>query len=119
MRHKGNIVERHKARGFGFIEPETGGINGEDRIFCPIEAFQIRMPYPTPGLPLAFEIVRDERGRSCAANVIQEGAAILRSKRAAARAARPRRAPVAWALVLLSVIAIAALAWPVLRMRHS
>jgi cold shock CspA family protein len=115
MRHKGNIVEWHKARGFGFIEPETGNINGEDRIFCHIDAFQIRLPYPTPGLPLTFEVVRDERGRSCAANVIQEGAAIPRSKPAAAPAARLRRAPVAWGLLLLGVIALAALAWLALR----
>jgi cold shock CspA family protein len=115
MRHKGNIVEWHKARGFGFIEPETGGINGEDRIFCPIEAFQIRMPYPTPGLALTFEVVRDERGRSCAANVIQEGASIPRSKSAPARAARPRRAPVAWGLLLLGVTALAVIAWLALR----
>jgi cold shock CspA family protein len=123
MRHKGNIVEWHKARGFGFIEPDTGEINGDERIFCPIEAFQTRMPYPTSGLPVNFEVVRDERGRWCAAKVIQEGASLPRqSKPAAAAVARPRRSPVAWALrlaawglVLLAVIGIAALAWQMLR----
>jgi len=115
MRHKGIIVEWHKARGFGFIEPDTGNIDGEDRIFCHIDAFRIRLPYPTPGLPLTFEIARDKRGRSCAANVIQEGASIPRSKPATARAVRPRRAPVAWGLLLLIVIALAAIAWLALR----
>ena len=116
MRHKGIIVEWHKARGFGFIEPDAGNIDGEDRIFCHIDAFQIRLPFPKPGLPLTFEVVRDERGRWRAANVIQEGAAIPRRPNpAVAPAARPRRASAALGLILLGVIAVAVLAWLALR----
>lgn len=122
-RHKGIIVEWHKLRGFGFIEPDTGSINDEERIFCPIESFQTRMPYPISGLALTFEVVRDERGRWCAANVIQEGASLPRQLRpTASPAARPQRSPVAWGLrlaawglMVLAVIGIVALAWLMLR----
>ncbi len=116
MHYKGTIVEWYTARGFGFIEPDTGHIDGADRIFCHLNAFRTRVPLPANGLEVTFEVERDERDRLCAARVIQAGATIPRPpKPAAAPAARPSRALVVSGLLLLAVIALAVLAWLKLR----
>jgi cold shock CspA family protein len=111
-RHKGIIAEWHTARGFGLIEPDTGHVDGEERIFCPIDAFLTRMPLPKAGLEVSFEVERGERDRLRAVRVIQAGATIPRTAKAPpAQARKPIRPIVIRALSLLAVIVLAALAW--------
>jgi len=81
-RHKGIIAEWHTARGFGFIEPDTGHIEG------------------------------DERQRLRAARVIQAGATIPQSAKApAAKAEKLNRSLIVRGLSLLALIVLAALVW--------
>ena len=111
-RYKGILVEWVAVRGFGFIEPDTGHIDGEERVYCHLDAFLTRVPLPANGLEVSFEVVRDERDRLCAVRVIQAGASIPQStKTAPAPARKPARPNLVRALSLLALIVLAALAW--------
>lgn len=110
-RYKGILVEWVAVRGFGFIEPDTGHIDGEQRVYCHVDAFLTRVPLPQNGLEVSFEVVRDERDRLSAVRVIQAGASIPQSTKAAVKDEKPDRSWVVRGLSLLALIVLAALAW--------
>jgi len=65
MRAKGKIVSWNSERGFGFIDPDSGG----DRIFVHARALPFRRSDPEIGLKVSYEIGSDAQGRSRAENV--------------------------------------------------
>lgn len=65
MRKQGILVEWNDDRGFGFVEPGTGGA----RAFCHISQFAVRSGRPAVGDRVTYETFRDERGRLCAVKI--------------------------------------------------
>lgn len=65
MRFKGTLVDWKDDRGFGFIEPADGG----SRIFCHLNAFEVRVRRPMPGDKVTYEVGQDTQGRMSAVRV--------------------------------------------------
>ena len=65
MRHKGRITQWQDDRGFGFIEPMSGG----DRVFVHIKAFASRHRRPVADDLVTYELKHDPRGRPRGVNV--------------------------------------------------
>lgn len=64
MRHVGRLVKWDESRGFGFIQPVSGG----PQVFVHISKFPGRRR-PVLGMELSFEVARDLQNRLSAAHV--------------------------------------------------
>jgi cold shock CspA family protein len=69
MRYKGKIITWNDDRGFGFIEPN----GGSDKVFVHISSFSDRKQRPSIGNIITYEVIKDERGRYKAQNVVFPG----------------------------------------------
>jgi uncharacterized membrane protein YsdA (DUF1294 family)/cold shock CspA family protein len=74
MRHKGRITQWQDGRGFGFIEPMSGG----ERVFVHIKSFTNRHRRPLTDDLVTFELTHDPRGRPQGVNVTFAGDRVLR-----------------------------------------
>jgi len=83
-RHKGTLVDWNDDRGFGFIQPATGG----ERVFCHIKAFRNLTQRPVRGQVFTYELAMDKSGRARALDVRHSDAA-----RAKVSARKPLRVP--------------------------
>jgi cold shock CspA family protein len=70
MRYKGKIITWNDNRGFGFIEQN----GGSGKVFVHISSFTGRKRRPVVGDIVAYEAIKDERGRSKAQKVVLPGA---------------------------------------------
>jgi uncharacterized membrane protein YsdA (DUF1294 family)/cold shock CspA family protein len=75
MRHKGRITQWQDDRGFGFIEPMSGG----DRVFVHIKSFASRHRRPVADDLVTYELKHDPRGRPQAVDVKFSGDRALRA----------------------------------------
>ena len=75
MRHKGRIVQWQDDRGFGFIEPMSGG----DRVFVHIKSFTNRRRRPVGDDLVTYDLKHDPRGRPRGVNVAFTGDGALRA----------------------------------------
>jgi cold shock CspA family protein len=83
-RHKGTLVDWNDDRGFGFIQPATGG----ERVFCHIKAFRNLTQRPVRGQVFTYELAMDKSGRARALDVHHSDAT-----RANVSARKPSRVP--------------------------
>lgn len=64
MSEHGKIVSWNDAKGFGFIAPSSG----IDQVFVHIKAFPRGVGRPQVGEEVTYDVIRDDQGRSRAAN---------------------------------------------------
>ncbi|MGC3982064.1 MAG: cold shock and DUF1294 domain-containing protein [Steroidobacteraceae bacterium] len=69
MRFKGTLIDWKDDRGFGFIEPAEGG----QRIFCHLNAFEVRVRRPMAGDRVTYEVGKDAQSRVSATKVRPAG----------------------------------------------
>ncbi|HEY9541788.1 MAG TPA: cold shock and DUF1294 domain-containing protein [Luteimonas sp.] len=86
MRLAGRISAWNDDKGYGFATPSGGG----DRAFVHIKAFQPGSRRPVDGDLISYEVTRDARGRSNAAEVRFAGQRIEHRKPARSSARVPR-----------------------------
>jgi uncharacterized membrane protein YsdA (DUF1294 family)/cold shock CspA family protein len=66
MRYQGKLVEWNDAKGFGFVQPNAGGI----KFFVHMNDFANTQRRPAINDLITFEMGRDKSGRNCAINVV-------------------------------------------------
>ncbi len=69
MRTKGKITSWNDEKGFGFVEPCSGG----KRVFLHIKAFSKRSRRPEIGKLVTYSLSTDKQGRPCAAKATLAG----------------------------------------------
>ena len=69
MRIKGKITSWNDEKGFGFVEPCSGG----KRVFLHIKAFRQRSRRPETGQLVTYSLSTDKQGRACAAQATLAG----------------------------------------------
>ncbi|MCP4597079.1 DUF1294 domain-containing protein [Neptuniibacter sp.] len=69
MRTKGKIISWNDEKGFGFVEPCSGG----KRVFLHIKAFRQRSSRPEIGKLVTYSLSTDRQGRPCAAKATLAG----------------------------------------------
>lgn len=69
MRLKGKITRWNDAKGYGFVEPDTGGA----RAFVHITSFSRSQRRPTEGDLIRYHLVRDKNGRYNATKITFSG----------------------------------------------
>ena len=69
MRIKGKIVSWNETKGFGFIQPESGG----NQVFVHISSFNMRYVRPENNQLISYKLSSDKNGRPCAINAIITG----------------------------------------------
>ena len=69
MIETGTITHWRTDKGYGFIQPETGG----DPVFAHISTFMSRVPLPRPNEIVTFTVTTDSLGRKCTEQVMREG----------------------------------------------
>jgi uncharacterized membrane protein YsdA (DUF1294 family)/cold shock CspA family protein len=106
MRLKGILVEWNHDRGFGFVEPASGGA----RAFCHISEFKVRSRRPTVGDRITYETSRDKRGRLRALKIQPANAPRAKEVRKPSRMSP-------WVAVLVSALFLSAVTGLVV-MRH-
>ncbi|MCG8497133.1 MAG: DUF1294 domain-containing protein [Enterobacterales bacterium] len=65
MKYQGRIQQWDDAKGFGFVEPNGGGI----RAFAHIKAFKQRSRRPINGDIIVYEVEQDRKGNHRACNI--------------------------------------------------
>lgn len=103
-RIKGKLVRWHDDKGYGFLAPALGG----NQIFIHISAFVNRKRRPQVDDVVSFAIAEDKQGRPIAAEAT---IGVDEVKEEAAR--KGGVAPIAYALGVLVVAALAVLIWSV------
>jgi uncharacterized membrane protein YsdA (DUF1294 family)/cold shock CspA family protein len=81
MRYLGRLHEWNDDKGFGFVTPNGGGT----RAFVHIKAFERATRRPVLGDLLSYELTRDSKGRSNAAQVRFSAQAAAKPQRAGGR----------------------------------
>ncbi len=69
MRHKGKITIWNDDKGFGFIEPSTGG----GKVFIHIKALANRSERPQVNDVVTYSVTKDNQGRTQAVNAARPG----------------------------------------------
>jgi uncharacterized membrane protein YsdA (DUF1294 family)/cold shock CspA family protein len=95
MRQLGRLEKWDDAKGFGFIQPASGG----PRVFVHISAFRDRSRRPKVGDQLSFEVARDLQNR-LSAGTVHYGSGPAR---------RPDSERSAWPAALVAILTIGAI----------
>lgn len=104
MRHQGRLFDWKDAKGFGFIVPDAGGA----QVFVHIKAFSDRRYRPGGGERVSYALLRDEKGRLRAMDVVVIGPV------------RGRRSPVSLPVDgLAALLMVAAFFWALLAAARS
>lgn len=77
MRTKGRIASWNDEKGYGFIQPQSGG----GRVFVHIKAFANPARRPEVNQVVTFALATDLRGRTCAVNATLPGDRVRRDRR--------------------------------------
>lgn len=115
MQCSGVLIAWNDQRGFGFIQPVSGG----QQIFVHIQAFQERSQRPQVGQPVSFQLELNAQGQQRAANVrcrnsaknSQSAKYIQKNFPARRRAARVFAIPVFFLIFLLTDVFWRVSAW--------